>query len=116
MPCFADCRSCSRPGPAPAPSADSASTTALEHQPNQVLLAPVPDRRDVPRRFGALLEEDAKTVVVQDRCLDLHGLVVLVAGVGSHHDEAGLLRDRPGDLAAAVLDRCDGLVAAVVAQ
>src|SRR4051812_30620991 len=38
MPCFADCRHCSRPGPEPAPSADSTSTPDLEHQPNQVLL------------------------------------------------------------------------------
>src|SRR4051794_17711956 len=79
-------------------------------------LRPVADGGDLAGGVRALLEQDAEAVVVQDRRLDLHGLVVLAAGVGPDDDEAGLLADRAGDLAAALLDRRGGLVAAVVAQ
>src|SRR3954464_14545503 len=75
-------------------------------------LAAVADRRDLRRRLGALIKENAEPVVVQDRGLHLDGLVVLATGVGTHDDETGLFRHRAGDLAAALLDRGDRLLAA----
>src|SRR3954451_24988384 len=40
MPCFANCRPCSRPGPAPASSAAPGSTRTPEGRPNEALLVP----------------------------------------------------------------------------
>src|SRR3954470_13062637 len=51
-------------------------------------LRPVADRRDSAGGVRPLLEEDPEAVVVEDRRLHLHGLVVLAARIGAHDHEA----------------------------
>src|SRR3712207_5198730 len=89
----------------------SVAATAAE----RMSVRAVADRGDLTGGVGAVLQEYPEAVVVQDRRLHLHRLVVLAARIGPHDDEAGLLRHRAGDLAAALLDGGGRLVAAVVA-
>src|SRR4029079_11701628 len=70
------------------------------------------DLRYVARRVRAVGQQHPEAVLVEDRHLELHGLVVLRPGRVADDDEVGLLRDGGGGLPAAREDRLLGLVAA----